>query len=62
MNLDAAYQLYRDDAPLSPRIALEARLRERFPVREMVKRGWVEPSRNPDVLAQRVLRFFDLSR
>src|SRR4051794_21983099 len=61
MNLDAAYQLYRDDAPPSPRIAQEARLRERFPIREMVKRGWIEPSKNPDVLAERVRRFFNVS-
>ena len=58
--LDAKWQLYRDEAAPSPRIAKEARLRERFPVREMLKRGWLEPSTNAEVLETRVLQFFNI--
>lgn len=47
MNLDAAYQLSKI-RPASERISREAALRERFPVREMKKRGWI--------LGQQILR------
>jgi HTH-type transcriptional regulator/antitoxin HigA len=59
LNLDSAYQLARTD-PAPTRIHIEAKLRERFPVREMLARGWIEPSSNPDVLQARVQEFFEL--
>ena len=40
MNLESAYQLSKVE-PVTERIAQEAALRERFPVREMTKRGWI---------------------
>ena len=36
-------------------------MRERFAVREMVKRRWIEASDDPEVLEAQVLRFFDIS-
>ena len=57
MNLESAYQLSQTEPP-SDVIARDARLRERFPVREITKRGWVEPSPNFDVFESRVLNFF----
>ncbi len=57
MNLETAYQLWKA-APAPERIAREARLRERFPVREMVRRGWIEASESFDVVEAQVLRFF----
>lgn len=57
LNLEAAYQLHRTE-PAPPRIAREARIRSKYPVREMVKRGWVEPSESAEVLEARVLEFF----
>lgn len=57
LNLESTYQL-RNGEPAPARIAQEARLRERFPVREMIRRGWITPSESPDVLESRVLRFF----
>jgi HTH-type transcriptional regulator/antitoxin HigA len=59
MNLETAYQLWKA-APAPERIAREARLRERFPVREMVRRGWIEASENFDILEAQVLRFFHI--
>ena len=59
LNLEAYYQLSRVGPP-AERIAREAGLRTRFPVREMTKRGWIAPSDNYDVVEARVLRFFDL--
>lgn len=57
MNLETAYQLSRVD-PVPERISRDAKLREKFPVREMVKRGWVLASDNSEVLQARVLSFF----
>ena len=60
MNLETAYRLYelsRSD-PAPERIAREAALRETFPVREMVKRGWVKESADAAVLEARVFRFY----
>src|SRR5882724_2310510 len=47
MNLESAWQLSKVP-PRDDSIARAAKLRERFPVREMVKRGWVAI---PDTIA-----------
>lgn len=59
MNLETAYQLWKA-APAPERISREARLRERFPVREMIRRGWIEASESFDVLEAQVLHFFNI--
>src|SRR3546814_10685153 len=41
-------------------ITRRAKLYERFPVREMIKRGWIEASKSIDVLEQQFLSFFGL--
>lgn len=60
MNLDAAYQLSLV-APETERISREAALRERFPVREMQKRGWIPVSKNFDEIEQSVFGYFGIS-
>lgn len=57
MSLDAAYQLHMT-READPSVELRARIYSKAPVREMVKRHWIEYSSNPDVLEQRVLEFF----
>jgi HTH-type transcriptional regulator/antitoxin HigA len=59
MNLDAAYQLSKV-SPATERISREAMLRERFPVREMKKRGWIRESKSYDELEANVLAYFGL--
>ncbi len=59
MNLETTYQLSK------ARIAEEgvsrrARLYGMFPVKELLKRGWVEASENFEVLEQRFLDFFGM--
>jgi len=61
LNLEAAYRLHADETPVSNRIARHARLRGRFAVREMAKRGWIEGSQDPTELEQQVLKFFGIS-
>jgi HTH-type transcriptional regulator/antitoxin HigA len=59
LNLEAGYRLSRA-GPVPERIGREARLRERFPVREMVRRRWIGGSGDVQVLEAQVKRFFDL--
>jgi len=59
LNLQAAWELYRSRniAP-DPAISLRARIYSVGPIKEMVKRGWIQHSRDPEVLEQRILEFF----
>jgi HTH-type transcriptional regulator/antitoxin HigA len=59
LNLETYYQLSKVGPP-APRISREANLRAKFPVREMIKRGWVASSDHYEVLESRILKFFDL--
>lgn len=60
LNLDSAYRLWRA-GPAPTRIVKEAKIRSLFPVREMIKRGWVQASESPEVLEQNVLQFFGIN-
>jgi HTH-type transcriptional regulator/antitoxin HigA len=59
MNLESAYQLAhvqdQDDV-----VARRARLYSKAPVKEMVKRHWIEPSTSVDVLEKQIVDFFEL--
>ncbi len=61
MNLESQYQLSKvrvaDDL-----IARRAELYGRFPVREMIKRGWITASKNIDVLEHQFQEFFDVKQ
>ncbi len=59
MNLEAAYRLWHA-GPAPARITREARIRELFPVREMLKRGWLKPSESTDVLEAQIKGFFKI--
>jgi HTH-type transcriptional regulator/antitoxin HigA len=59
MNLESAYQLSKVE-PVTERIAREAALRERFPVREMTKRGWIRTSGSYDEVERQVLQYFQI--
>jgi HTH-type transcriptional regulator/antitoxin HigA len=41
-------------------IQRKAKLHEKFPVRELVKRGWIERSKDTGALEQQILTFYDL--
>lgn len=61
MNLESQYQLSKvrsaDDL-----IARRASLYNRFPVREMIKRGWITASKSVDVLEQQFREFFKIEQ
>jgi HTH-type transcriptional regulator/antitoxin HigA len=60
MNLDNVYRLSRAK-PVDESISDRGKLYSLFPVREMIKRKWIEESDNPDVVAHRVCRFFKIN-
>ena len=59
MNLESAYQLSRtrDVDDVIPR---RSKLYQIAPIKEMVKRHWLEPSENVEVLEKRVEQFFGI--
>lgn len=62
LNLESAYQLWSITPSQSVElIAQEAALRERYPVREMIKRGWITASENFDVVEKRVFDFYRIT-
>ena len=59
MNLESQYQLSKVKVTHN-HIARKAQLYSKFPVREMLRRGWVRTSENLDVLEQRFTAFFGM--
>ena len=59
LNLEAAYRLWRA-GPAPKRISQEAKLRSQFPVREIIKRGWVPASENAETLQANVYRYWGI--
>jgi len=56
MNLETSYQLWME-TKADAKITRKARLYASVPVNELVKRGWIEPSKDIDVLEERILHF-----
>ncbi|MGH9905812.1 MAG: HigA family addiction module antitoxin, partial [Pyrinomonadaceae bacterium] len=57
MNLETSYQLSKAQIA-EHEVSRRAKLYGTFPVKELLKRGWIEVSENIDVLEQRFLDFF----
>lgn len=57
-NLQYAYDLSRAQDP-SPAVAIRAQLQNVYPVREMIKRGWIEDG-PVDLLQLQLCRFFEV--
>ena len=60
MNLEGQYQLSKVKVP-NDNVVRKARLYDKFPVREMLRRGWIQASENVEVLEQRFCAFFSIS-
>src|SRR5690606_14129429 len=59
MNLESQYQLSKVRQISSP-IQRRAALHARFPIREMVKRKWIDASDDIEILEHEVTRFYSL--
>jgi HTH-type transcriptional regulator / antitoxin HigA len=60
MNLETTYQLSKAQIA-EQEVSRRAKLYGMFPVKELIKRGWIETSENTDVVEQRFLEFFGMS-
>ncbi len=58
MNLESQYQLSKVKESNNS-VTRRARLYEKFPVREMIKRGWIDETKNVDILEQQFMKFFN---
>lgn len=59
LNLESQYQLSKVKV-INDHVIRKAHLYSKFPVREMIRRGWVRTSENLEVLEQRFRDFFEL--
>lgn len=59
MNLEAAYQLSRASHN-GGAVAKRAALFTKAPVKEMIRRGWIEASESADILEKQILSFFGI--
>lgn len=59
LNLEATYRLWRA-GPAPKRISQEAKLRGKFPVRDIIKRGWIPASENSETLQSNVFRYWGI--
>src|SRR5207237_5739915 len=57
MRLEAKWQLWKVGAGDPDPVAHRARVYDRVPIREMIRRGWAGASWNPATLEHQVLRF-----
>lgn len=60
LNLESVYQLYRLREKPEGGISRRAAVYNKVPVKDMVKRGWIEASSNVDVLEGDVCRFLGI--
>jgi len=60
MNLESQFQLSKV-RPTNNAIKRKAELRSKFPVRDMIKRGWIGKTDNVDVLEKQCFDFFDIT-
>jgi HTH-type transcriptional regulator/antitoxin HigA len=60
MNLENVYRLSQAK-PIDEAVGRRAVVYGKFPVRDLIKRGWIEPSGNLEVVEQRVCRFYNIA-
>jgi HTH-type transcriptional regulator / antitoxin HigA len=58
-NLQKAYDLSRAQQP-NPGVAVRARMQGSYPIREMIKRGWIDDA-DSDLLEMQLARYFEVS-
>lgn len=62
MRLDADWQLRKVSPDEPDPVAQRARVYARAPIREMIRRGWIEPTSNAASLERQLLTFFGTTR
>lgn len=60
MNLDTAYQLWKTNEDVSS-IEHRAKMRNKYPIRDMTLRSWIQSSEDTRIVESQILRFFEIS-
>lgn len=63
LNLESTYRLYLESqkrTAADENVSRRAKLYSKAPVKEMAKRGWIEPSKNIDVLERNICEFLEI--
>jgi HTH-type transcriptional regulator / antitoxin HigA len=60
MNLESSYRLAQLKHDESNSVSRRAKLYQKAPVKEMMRRHWIEPTENVDILEKSVLDFFGI--
>jgi HTH-type transcriptional regulator/antitoxin HigA len=61
MAMEAKYQLWRGSIENRDPVLRRARLYKKVPIKEVIRRGWIDPSDDLDVLEKRVCDFLRIS-
>ncbi len=61
LNLESAYQLWKAKTPSTEDVSRRAQIYSLAPVSEMIRRNWITPSDNIDVLESQIKTFFSVS-
>jgi len=59
MNLENLYQIWKAGNPPHD-VRRKARIFEKAPVTEMIRRGWIQPTESVEVLERQILDFFEI--
>ncbi|MCJ7624418.1 MAG: HigA family addiction module antitoxin [Anaerolineaceae bacterium] len=59
MNLNIAYDLWKSNKDVSP-IQHRAKMRTKYPIRDMALRNWLQPSEDTRIVESQLLRFFEV--
>lgn len=59
LNLESAYQLWRNRGGEDEAVSRRAKIYGFAPIKDMVRRGWIEASTDVEILERRVLEFFE---
>jgi HTH-type transcriptional regulator/antitoxin HigA len=60
MNLESTYRLSQTE-DVDDAVARRSRLHDEYPLKDMIKRGWIEKSSDIDTLEEKVFSFFGIS-
>ena len=60
LNLESSYQLWRSESDESDAVARRARLYTIAPIKDMIRRGWIQPSDDIDALEVQVKSFLQM--
>lgn len=60
MNLDTNYNLWKTNEDVS-QITHRAKMRSRYPIRDMVLRGWIRASEDTRIVESQLLRYFEVN-